>query len=134
MLICLLTSFNGLQVEHGHEVSWLSELREVCVLFINLDPGKTLDAPATLSLLHTSFDVIYPCLTKFEGRFFFAKKFTPTCHELDHAGTLNKVFMFDKVWLERQLLVRNDDYLHPICYVGMHFPVYLWSSPCQARG
>ena len=57
-----------LQVEHGHEVSWLSELREVCVLFINLDPGKTLDAPATLNLLQTSFGVIYPCLTKFEGR------------------------------------------------------------------
>ncbi len=55
------------QVEHGHEVSWLSELREVCVLFINLDPGKALDAAETLYLLQTSFDVIYPCLQKFEG-------------------------------------------------------------------
>jgi len=56
------------QVEHGQELSWLSELRKVCVLFINLDPGKPLDPVETLNLLQTSFDAIYPCLKKFEGR------------------------------------------------------------------
>ena len=37
------------------------------MLFINLDPGKTLNAADTLKLLHTSFDVIYPSLRKFDG-------------------------------------------------------------------
>ncbi len=74
-------------------MSWLSELREVSVLFINLDPGKALDAAATLHLLQTSFDVIYPCLKKFEGENYHCPGYIFICS----IGTLNKVFMFDKV-------------------------------------
>ncbi len=54
-------------MDHGQDVDWLSEMREVSVLFINLDPGKSLDSIQTLNLLQTSFDVIYPCLKTFEG-------------------------------------------------------------------
>lgn len=56
-----------MQIEHGHEVSWLSELREVSVLFINLEPGEQLNASATLNLLQTSFDVVHPSLTNYDG-------------------------------------------------------------------
>ena len=61
-------------------MSWLSELREVSVLFINLDPGKQTGPYEKQLLLQQSFDVIYPALTKFDG-------------------LMNKVFMFDKVRL-----------------------------------
>ena len=59
-----------LQIDHGQDVSWLSELREVSVLFINLDPGKKTQPCETQSLLQQSFDAIYPALTKFDGRSF----------------------------------------------------------------
>ena len=60
--------FQLLQIDHGHEVSWLSELRQVSVLFINLDPGQQTDAAGTLKLLQSSFDVIYPSLSKYDGK------------------------------------------------------------------
>lgn len=50
-------------------MSWLSELREVSVLFINLEPGEQLNASATLKLLQTSFDVVHPSLTNYDGKF-----------------------------------------------------------------
>ena len=55
------------QIDHGQDVSWLSELREVSVLFINLDPGKETGPHEKQSLLQQSFDVVYPALTKFDG-------------------------------------------------------------------
>ena len=55
------------QIDHGHEVSWLSELREVSVLFINLDPGEQTDAVGKQHLLHTSFNAIHPTLVKYDG-------------------------------------------------------------------
>ena len=57
-----------LKIDHGQDVSWLSELREVSVLFINLDPGKKIGPYEKQSLLQQSFDVIYPVLSKFDGR------------------------------------------------------------------
>ena len=62
------------KIDHGHEVNWLSELREVSVLFINLEPGEQLNASGTLNLLQSSFDVVYPSLTKYDGRLFYLPK------------------------------------------------------------
>lgn len=59
------------KIDHGHEVNWLSELREVSVLFINLEPGERLNASGTLNLLQSSFDMVYPSLTKYDGRLFY---------------------------------------------------------------
>ena len=59
------------KIDHGLEVSWLSELREVSVLFINLEPGERLNASGTLNLLQSSFDVVFPSLTKYDGRLFY---------------------------------------------------------------
>ena len=56
------------KIDHGQDVSWLSELREVSVLFINLDPGKKIGPYEKQSLLQQSFDVICPVLSKFDGR------------------------------------------------------------------
>lgn len=56
------------KIDHGHEVNWLSELREVSVLFINLEPGERLNASGTLKLLQSSFDVVYPSLSKYDGK------------------------------------------------------------------
>uniref|UniRef100_A0A1X7VFP5 Guanylate cyclase domain-containing protein n=1 Tax=Amphimedon queenslandica TaxID=400682 RepID=A0A1X7VFP5_AMPQE len=70
-------------VDHGYDVSWLSELRQVSVLFINLDPDFALPSDILSrqtkeqTLLQTAFDCIYPNLIKYDG-------------------TLNKIFMFDK--------------------------------------
>ncbi len=58
------------KIDHGLEVNWLSELREVSVLFINLEPGKRLNASGTLNLLQSSFDVVFPSLTKYDGRLY----------------------------------------------------------------
>ena len=66
-----------MQINHGHDASWLSELRKVSVLFINLDPGEKLDDKGKLTMLQGAFDAIYPSLEKY-------------------GGSLNKVFMFDK--------------------------------------
>ena len=57
------------QIEHGQDVSWLSELREVSVLFINLDPGRQTGPHEKQALLQESFDVVYPALIKFDGTF-----------------------------------------------------------------
>ena len=62
--------FMHVQIDHGQDVTWLSELREVSVLFINLDPGKKIGPHETQSLLQKSFDVIYPSLTKFDGKMY----------------------------------------------------------------
>ena len=59
----------SLKIEHGHKVSWLSELREVSVLFINLEPAKQLNASDTLKLLQSSFDIVYPSLANYDGEF-----------------------------------------------------------------
>jgi hypothetical protein len=58
------------KIDHGLEVNWLSELREVSVLFINLEPGERLNASGTLNLLQSSFDVVFPSLTKYDGRLY----------------------------------------------------------------
>ena len=76
-------------------MSWLSELREVSVLFINLDPGKQTGPHEKQSLLQQSFDVIYPVLTKFDGRVYTSLSFSLT--QSISLGLMNKVFMFDKV-------------------------------------
>lgn len=55
------------QIDQGHDVSWFSELREVSVLFINLNPGSHLNASETLKLLQNSFDRVYPSLVKYHG-------------------------------------------------------------------
>lgn len=49
-------------------MTWLSELREVSVLFINLNPEGTLDSDATLDLLKDSFDILQPSLSKYGGK------------------------------------------------------------------
>ena len=85
------------KIDHGHEVNWLSELREVSVLFINLEPGEQLNASGTLNLLQSSFDVVYPSLTKYDGRLLYLPKNVLLVPFL-LAGSLNKVFMFDKVF------------------------------------
>lgn len=36
-------------------------------MFINLDPGQQTNAVGTLKLLQSSFDVIYPSLSKYDG-------------------------------------------------------------------
>ena len=61
-------ALHPVKIDHGHEVNWLSELREVSVLFINLEPGERLNASGTLNLLQSSFDVVYPSLAKYDGR------------------------------------------------------------------
>ena len=48
------------------------------VLFVNLDPKEKLDVGGKLTMLQNSFDVIHPVLLRYEG-------------------SINKVFMFDKV-------------------------------------
>ena len=48
------------------------------VLFVNLDPKEKLDISGKLTMLQNSFDVIHPVLLRYEG-------------------SINKVFMFDKV-------------------------------------
>ena len=98
MNVCSVMCVLCLQIDHGQDVSWLSELREVSVLFINLDPGKETGPHEKQSLLQQSFDVVYPALTKFDGDFDeynlinLLVKFFITI-----VGLLNKVFMFDKV-------------------------------------
>ena len=67
------------KIDHGQDVSWLSELREVSVLFINLDPGKRTGPYEKQSLLQRSFDVVYPALTKFDGEFTSSCTCTCTC-------------------------------------------------------
>lgn len=61
------TSLSLSQIDHGHDVTWFSELREVSVLFINLNPGAHLDASETLRLLQNSFNIVYPSLNKYNG-------------------------------------------------------------------
>ena len=56
----------------------MSELRQVCVLFINLSPQENLSRKSKLNMLQKAFEAIYLPLQKYEG-------------------SLNKVFMFDKV-------------------------------------
>ena len=53
-------------------MSWLSELRQVSVMFINLDPDLSdLPGSSTCSreqkLLQNAFEAIYPSLIKFDG-------------------------------------------------------------------
>ncbi len=90
------------QIDHGHEVSWLSELREVSVLFINLDPGEGTDMAAAGKqyLLQMSYEAIYPALAKYNGK---SKSLCQIDQWQYHVlflhipGSFNKVFMFDKV-------------------------------------
>ena len=55
-------------------MSWLSELRQVSVLFINLDPDFSLPSDILSrqtkeqTLLQTAFDCIYPNLIKYDGK------------------------------------------------------------------
>jgi adenylate cyclase 10 len=71
------------KIDYGYDISWLSELRQVSVLFINLNPDPSIyDNPEARGeneqkLLQSAFECIYPLLVKYDG-------------------TLNKVFMFDK--------------------------------------
>ena len=48
----------------------MSELREVTVLFINLDPGEDTDMAVAgkQHLLQTAFGAIYPPLVKYDGK------------------------------------------------------------------
>ena len=66
------------------------------VLFINLEPGEQLNASATLNLLQTSFDVVHPSLTNYDGMYvlYFPQYVNKIALLI---GSLNKVFMFDKV-------------------------------------
>ena len=73
----------SLKIDYGYDVSWLSELRQVSVLFINLDPevedeqavsnggggggGGGSGGGREEKLLQTSFQAIYPSLVKFDG-------------------------------------------------------------------
>lgn len=62
------------QIDHGYDVSWLSELRQVSVLFINLDPDLSLSTDITARgkkeqlLLQTAFECVYPPLVKYDGK------------------------------------------------------------------
>ena len=66
------------QIDHGHDASWTSELRQVCVIFVNLSPQENLSRESNLGMLQKAFESIYPALQKYEG-------------------AMNKIFMFDKV-------------------------------------
>ena len=41
------------------------------MLFINLDPGNKIGSSEKQSLLEQSFDVIYPAVSKFDGKNFY---------------------------------------------------------------
>lgn len=87
LLIYSYTMYNMtitcIQVDHGYDVNWLSELRQVSVLFINLDPDykedeleekeeeeedEELQSGRDEKLLQTSFEAIYPVLVKYDGK------------------------------------------------------------------
>ena len=97
------------KIDQGHDVSWFSELREVSVLFLNLDPGSHMDASETLNLLQNSFNSVYPALVKYHGKNFCATRSTMFTIL---TGTLNKVFMFDKV----SAAISGRDYDHHTCH------------------
>ena len=71
------------------------------VLFINLDPGEqsSIDASGKQNLLQTAFNAIYPSLIKYGGKSLSDCPFIIVIiiALLYSTGTLNKVFMFDKV-------------------------------------
>lgn len=73
-LILVLNYIYYSQVDHGYDVSWLSELRQVSVLFINLDPDFSLPTDIVSrktkeqTLLQTAFESIYPNLVKYNGK------------------------------------------------------------------
>lgn len=56
-----------MQIDHGHEVAFLSELRMVSVLFINLELGVKDDNEKKLNALQDVFDAIYMSVVKYEG-------------------------------------------------------------------
>ena len=78
LTVTLSTPLFSTQIDHGHDASWMSELRQVCVTFINLSPQENLGRESKLNMLQMAFNAIFPPLQKYEG-------------------SLNKVFMFDKV-------------------------------------
>jgi len=49
-------------------VAWLSELRMVSVLFINLVLGIKIDSDKKLALLQSVFDAIYSSVVMYDGR------------------------------------------------------------------
>ena len=59
------------QVDHGYNMNWLSELRQVSVLFINLDPDLSVEVDEGQHLLQTAFEAVYPSLSKFDGRYMY---------------------------------------------------------------
>ena len=55
------------QIDRGHEVAWLSELRKVSVAFINLDLGIK-EGEKKLHLLQNIFETVYASTIRFEGQ------------------------------------------------------------------
>ena len=61
--ICLFA-----QIDHGHEVAWLSELRMMSVVFINLELKINHEGKKKLTLLQSIFEAVYISVVKYEGQ------------------------------------------------------------------